>query len=149
MLAGIATAFFIYFVFGFFYWHSSIVGITGPELVAAVIGLAMIGAALIGLLDKRTPALSKVRFAGFLVFGVVMFWLSASTLYSDYAKPRLVLEGRADHLWQNRGSHYVDIGGRTVNVTPQLFERLKSKPYVRVEVGRGSNYIFNIEYLDN
>jgi hypothetical protein len=43
----------------------------------------------------------------------------------------------------------VDIAGRTVKATTPDYERLKLTPYVRVEVGRGSDYIFRIEYLAN
>jgi hypothetical protein len=43
----------------------------------------------------------------------------------------------------------VDIAGRTVKATAPVYERLQLKPYVRVEVGQGSNYIYRIEYLAN
>ena len=46
--------------------------------------------------------------------------------------------------------YLVDIGGRTVKVTAPLYERLeKFRPMVRVEVGRGSDYVYDIEYLAN
>lgn len=64
-----------------------------------------------------------------------------------------MLEGRAGNVRSidsRMGKNYfVDIDGRTVNTTWPIYERLKLKPYVRVEVGRGSNYIYNIEYLAN
>lgn len=41
------------------------------------------------------------------------------------------------------------MAGRTVKVTPPLYERLKFLPVVRMEVGRGSDYVYRIEYLAN
>jgi hypothetical protein len=63
-----------------------------------------------------------------------------------------VLEGRVQNV-RTRGRHnteYVaDIAGRTVKVTTPVYDRLKFLPVVRVEVGRGSNYVYTIEYLAN
>jgi hypothetical protein len=81
-----------------------------------------------------------------------MVWISASTLVSDFFRPRLMLEGRVDNLRTAGRRHpdrLVDIAGRTVKVTTPVYERLKLRPYVRVEVGQGSNYVYEIEYLAN
>jgi hypothetical protein len=87
-----------------------------------------------------------------ILFGVSAVWISGSTVFTDFAQPRLVLEGRAENLRtpgrRHRG-YLVDIAGQTVEATTPVYERLKFKPYVRVEVGRGSNYIYRIEYLSN
>ena len=45
--------------------------------------------------------------------------------------------------------HLADIAGRTVKVTTPVYERLKFLPVVRMEVGRGSDYVYRIEYLAN
>jgi len=137
----------VYFVLGF-YWQSSIVGVMDYYLVGAMLCLAVSGYALLGLLNEKTPALYKLRLVVFLVLGVIGVWWSTSTLYSDYAEPRLVIEGQVDSVREMRSEYFVYIGHEAVKATKPVFERLKSKPYVRVEVGRGSNYIFNIEYLN-
>ena len=63
-----------------------------------------------------------------------------------------MLEGRVQNL-RTRGRHnseYVaDIAGRSVKVTTPVYDRLKFLPVVRVEVGRGSNYVYAIEDLAN
>ena len=45
--------------------------------------------------------------------------------------------------------HLADVAGHTVKVTTPVYERLKFLPIVRVEVGRGSDYVYGIEYLAN
>ncbi|WP_334357011.1 MULTISPECIES: hypothetical protein [unclassified Bradyrhizobium] len=45
--------------------------------------------------------------------------------------------------------YVADIAGRTVKVTTPVYDRLKFLPVVRVEVGRGSDYVYRIEYLAN
>ena len=95
---------------------------------------------------KRLP-LSALFWWGPLLVG----W-SATTLFSDFAQPRLVLEGRAENArsgGRRKAAYLVDIAGRTVKATTPDYERLKLTPYVRVEVGRGSDYIYSIEYLAN
>jgi hypothetical protein len=83
--------------------------------------------------------------------GLVLF--SGTILIPDFMQPRIVLEGRVQNVRQQEGrrtSDYVaDIAGRTVKVTTPVYERLKFLPVVRVEVGRGSGYVFEIEYLAN
>jgi hypothetical protein len=63
-----------------------------------------------------------------------------------------VLEGRVQNV-REKGTrhveHLADISGRTVKVTTPVYERLKFLPVVRMEVGRGSEYVYRIEYLAN
>ncbi|MCK1475805.1 hypothetical protein ABIB06_003189 [Bradyrhizobium sp. LB8.2] len=146
------SAFFVYFVLGLLYWRSSIAGVTDAYLFGVMFSLTMFGLALRRLMNggQGSPRLSKWKLVVALVLGAAGTWLFASTLYSDYAEPRLVIEGRVESL---RGSgkriaeHLADIGGHTVKATTPVYDRLKFKPYVRAEIGRGSNYIFDIEYL--
>jgi hypothetical protein len=94
----------------------------------------------------------KLAGIGLVLFGAGLVWISASTLFSDFFRPRLVLEGRVENLrmsGRRRPDHLADIAGRTVKVTTPVYDRLKFKPYVRPEVGQGSNYVFRIEYLSN
>jgi hypothetical protein len=67
-----------------------------------------------------------------------------------------MLEGRVQNLKIKPGSYYgdtttylADIAGRTVKATTPVYERLKFLPVVRAEIGRGSHYIYKIEYLAN
>jgi|GEM_PF-667950 len=145
--------FFVYLALEILYHQTSIVWVTDNFVLIGMFGLLAIGKLLLPGSNAGSPPLSKARFIGYLLFGVVLLWLSANTLYSDYAEPRLVLEGQVHNVREKRGyrnvEYLAEIGGHTVNATTPVFERLKSEPYVRVEVGRGSNYIFNIEYLKN
>jgi hypothetical protein len=152
----VATGF-LYLCLWFFYPHSSTIALVDVYALAGVLGFAVIG---FGYNrwghDKRgDPARNwKERIAGICLglFGAGMVWISASTLYSDFFRPRLILEGRVDNLrtaGRRHPDHLADIAGRTVKVTTPVYERLKLLPVVRVEVGRGSNYVYQIEYLAN
>lgn len=72
-------------------------------------------------------------------------------LCQDFFEPRVVLEARAQNA--HIRSHFrtweyvVDIAGQSVRATTPVYEHLKSNPYVRVEIGQGSNYIYRIDYL--
>jgi hypothetical protein len=73
-------------------------------------------------------------------------------LIQDFFQSPIVLEGRVLNVRERgtRQTEYVaDIAGRTVKVTTPVYDRLKFLPVVRVEVGRGSNYVYTIEYLAN
>jgi hypothetical protein len=73
-------------------------------------------------------------------------------LIQDFFRSPIVLEGRVQNL-RTRGRHnsecVADVAGHTVKVTTSVYDRLKFLPVVRVEVGRGSNYVYTIEYLAN
>jgi len=118
-----------------------------------IVGLLGLGWIIRQLLNRN------IELAAGLVFGLLfcgMVSVSAKTLLPDFLEQRLVLEGRVENLQQvyNKGrlvGHTFDIGRETVNVTPLLYEQLKERanPVVRVEVGRGSNYVYRIEYIGN
>jgi hypothetical protein len=84
--------------------------------------------------------------------GSALAVLMGMILIQDFFQSPIVLEGRVQNV-RTRGRHnseYVaDIAGRTVKVTTPVYDRLKFLPVVRVEVGRGSNYVYAIEYLAN
>jgi hypothetical protein len=148
--AGFGIVFFVYMLV-LFYWQSSIAGVMDFHILLGMLGLFGIGGGVYQSCNGNKTRLSKGRLIVALLFFAFLIWTSASTLYGDYAEPRLVLEGQVHNVREERGyrtvKYLADIGGHTVNVTTPIFEHLKSKPYVRVEVGRGSNYIFDIEYL--
>ena len=151
-LAAFCTIFFVYLL-GLVYWQSSITGVMDFNILGGMLGLLLIGGVVYQTCNGNKTGLSKGRLIGALFFSAFFIWTSASTLYGDYAEPRLVLEGQVHNVRAEHGyrsvKYLADIDGHTVNATTPVFERLKSEPYVRVEVGRGSNYIFDIEYLNN
>ena len=135
--------------------QSSIMAIVDTYLAMIVFGSVSVGFGYNKCKLAKPGALRpdlKQRAAGIglVLFGALMVVISASVLFEDFCRPRLVIEGRVDHLRSDTGrrpDHLADIGGRTVKATTPVFERLQFKPYVRAEVGQGSNYIFRIEYL--
>jgi hypothetical protein len=147
----------LYFGLWVLYPQSSIVAMVDFYIFAGLLGLASIGYGYIRWRQDRyygLPVASKETLAviGSVLAGALLAGWSGATLYSDFAQPRLVLEGRAENLRSGgrwTAAYLADVAGRTVKATTPDFERLKLTSDVRVEVGRGSNYIFRIEYLAN
>jgi hypothetical protein len=137
-----------------FFGQSSIAAIVDFYLLVGVLGFLVAGYGYNkwGKLGARELWKERLASITLLAIGAVMVWVSGSTLFLDFAKPRLVLEGNAYNLRKagRRSTEYlVDISGRTVKVTTPVYERLKFKSVVRAEIGRGSNYVYEIEYLVN
>jgi hypothetical protein len=94
-----------------------------------------------------------LKAAGIVLFGALIVWTFATTVYQDLFNERLVLEGQA--LNPRVEAHYrgveyvVNIAGQTVKMTTPVRDRLQAGSYVRAEIGRGSNYIYKIDYLAN
>jgi len=147
----------LYFGLWVLYPQSSIAAMVDFYIFVGLLGLAAIGYGYIKWRQDRYYGLSvasKETFAviGFVLVGTLLVGWSGTTLFSDFAQPRLVLEGRAENVrsgGRRTAGYLVDIAGRTVKATTPDSDRLKHTPYVRVEIGRGSNYIFRIEYLAN
>jgi hypothetical protein len=146
----------LYFGLWALFPQSSIAAMVDSYIFAGLVGLACIGYGYIKWRQDRYygfAVASKETLAaiGLFLGGALLAGWSGTTLYFDFAQPRLVLEGRAENLRSGRRSagYLVDIAGRTVKATAPDFERLKLTPHVRVEVGRGSNYIFEVEYRAN
>lgn len=144
-----------------FFSKYSIVAVLDIYIAAVFAGLFFIGYALV----VRVPS-SPFRDNGWrgrlreigargLIFaiGVGMAGVCGFWLVQDVSAPFVVLEGRVSNprvVKAHRQSEYVaEIDGHTVNVTIPIYERLKYLPIVRAEVGRGSNYVYRIEYLSN
>jgi hypothetical protein len=152
--AGVAV---LYLALWGFYPQSSIIAVIDLYILAGLLGLACIGYGYIRWRQDRYYGLPVASRETLVVLalgvgGALLAGWPAATLYYDFAHPRLVLEGRAQNPrsgGRRSAAYRVDIAGRTVNATAPEFERLKLTPHVRVEVGRGSNYIFAIEYLAN
>jgi hypothetical protein len=132
-----------YVVLGAVYDKSSIIAVNDIHVVFVVMGLAMAGSQL------RQPPL----YGSFLDKAKALGWMILIVLL-DHLTSRLVIEGRVDRAWRSTGrsraDYLVRIAGQSVKVTEPLYERLdKFRPRVRVELGRGSNYVYEIEYLSN
>jgi hypothetical protein len=155
-LLGAAVAIgFLYFGLWVFFSQSSIAALVDTYTVQGLLGLASVGYGYrYWRRDKwgrpQRDWIEKLAGIGLVLFGAGLVWISASTLFSDFFRPRLVLEGRVENLrmsGRRRPDHLAYIAGRTVKVTTPVYDRMKFKPYVRAEVGQGSNYVFRIEYL--
>ncbi|MBR0804296.1 hypothetical protein AB7M63_007671 [Bradyrhizobium japonicum] len=146
-----------YVVLGAVYDKSSIIAVNDIHVVFVVMGLAMAGSQL-----RQPPLygsfLDKAKALGWMILIVLLgsglAWYAGRMLLLDHLTSRLVIEGRVDRAWRSTGrsraDYLVRIAGQSVKVTEPLYERLdKFRPRVRVEVGRGSNYVYEIEYLSN
>jgi hypothetical protein len=148
----------LYGVLWLIYGESSLVAIVGGYLALAPIGawaLWYYFRCLMAVTRKGLFWFVFSRVHVFLVLGVILLSLSGTTLFADFMQPRIVLEGRVQDLrkeWSAAGSHprcVAYIAGQRVRVTTPVYEALEFRPVVRVEVGRGSGYVFKVEYLSN
>ena len=152
--AGVAL---LYFGLWILYPQSSIAAMVDFYIFAGLLGLAGIGYGYVrwrqdryyGLpvASKETLAIVCAVLGGPLLAG----WAANHAVFRFCATPPGSGGTRGECAERGRRSaaYLVDIAGRTVKATAPDSERLKLTPYARVEVGRGSNYIFGIEYLAN
>jgi hypothetical protein len=129
------------------YGPSSLVGVVDFYLFLFILGLGLIWLGLQEWYFFRPISKSILKACTAILGGAALAVLMGTILIQDFFQSPIVLEGRVQNL-RTRGRHnseYVaDIAGRTVKVTTPVF-----LPVVRVEVGRGSNYVYTIEYLAN
>ena len=134
------------------YGPSSLVGVVDFYLFLFIVGLGLIWAGLQEWRFFRPVSKSIWKACAAILGGAALAVLMGTILIQDFFQSPIVLEGRVQNV-RTRGRHnseYVaDIAGRTVKVTTPVYERLKLLPVVRAEVGRGSNYVYAIEYLAN
>jgi hypothetical protein len=130
----------------------SLVGVVNFYLFLFIVGLGLIWVGLQEWRFYRPVSKSIWKACAAMLGGAALAVWMGAILIQDFFQSPIVLEGRVQNL-RTRGRHnseYVaDIAGRTVKVTTPIYERLKFLPVVRVEVGRGSNYVYAIEYLAN
>ena len=134
------------------YGQSSIVAVFDVYFFAVVIGVGLVWRGLGDLYYAIPDLKTKLRAYGLVLVGGAFVLVPFSIFFEDIFMARTVLEGRVQNLRvRGRSSdHYIaDIAGRTVRLTTPVYERLKFLPVVRVEVGRGSDYVYEIEYLAN
>ena len=95
---------------------------------------------------------TKLKAGAAVIGGIALAFSMGTILVQDFFLRPVVLEGKV-HSVRGTGRRHTDyvanIAGRTVKVTAPVYERLKFLPVVRVEVGRGSDYVYQIEYLAN
>ncbi|MFK4511520.1 hypothetical protein LPJ38_05330 [Bradyrhizobium daqingense] len=139
------------------YDKSSIIAVNDLHIFMVVMGLMTAGAPLWQLplygswRDKAKALGSTILIA---VLGCGVAWYAGRMLFLDHLTPRIVIEGLVERAWRSSGSRKADylvrIANETVKTTEPLYERLqKGRSRVRVEVGRGSNYVYDIEYLSD
>jgi hypothetical protein len=134
------------------YGPSSLVGVVDFYLFLFFLGPGLIWFGLREWYFFRSIPKTTLKACAAILVGAGLSVWTGTVLIQDLFQSPVVLEGRVQNL-RTRGRHnseYVaDIAGRTVKVTTPVYERLKFLPVVRVEVGRGSNYVYNIEYIAN
>ena len=137
---------------GWAYGPSSLVGVVDFYLFLFILGLGLIWFGLREWYFFRSIPKTTLKACTAVLAGSALAVLMGMILIQDFFQSPIVLEGRVQNV-RTRGRHnseYVaDIAGRTVKVTTPVYDRLKFLPVVRVEVGRGSNYVYAIEYLAN
>jgi len=143
---------FVYLLLGIIYRDTSLIAITDSNLLLGGLGVGIVWFGCRKLFNSPPNPDSQLKASGIVLVGALMTLLAGAVLFRDFALPRVVLEGRVQNV-RIRGyrypEHVADIAGRTVRATTPVYERLKFLPVVRVEVSRGTNYIFKIEYLAN
>ena len=139
-------------ILGVAYGPSSLVGVVDFYLFLFILGLGLIWFGLREWYFFRSIPKTTLKACTAVLAGSALAVLMGMILIQDFFHSPIVLEGRVQNV-RTRGRHnseYVaDIAGRTVKVTTPVYDRLKFLPVVRVEVGRGSNYVYAIEYLAN
>ena len=139
-------------ILGVAYGPSSLVGVVDFYLFLFILGLGLIWFGLRERYFFRSIPKTTLKACTAVLAGSALAVLMGMILIQDFFQLPIVLEGRVQNV-RTRGRHnseYVaDIAGRTVKVTTPVYDRLKFLPVVRVEVGRGSNYVYAIEYLAN
>ena len=145
-----------YFVLVLFFDKSSIIAVNDMHVGVALAGLAVVGSQLRVAIPQgswRDKAIGFGKMIAIVLFGSLMTWFFGRMLFLDFCTSRLVVEGRVHYVGMTAGrraDYIAVIAGQTVKLTTPLYERLrKFRPVVRVEVGRGSNYVYEIEYLSN
>jgi hypothetical protein len=100
----------------------------------------------------RSIPKSTLKAGAAVLGGAAVVFFVGEILIRDFFQPPIVLEGRVQNV-RGKGTrhvaHLADVAGPTVKVTTPVYEWLKFLPIVRVEVGRGSDYVYGIEYLAN
>jgi hypothetical protein len=134
------------------YGPGSLVGVVNFYLFLFILGLWLIWFGLREWYFFRSIPKATVRACAAVLGGAALAVLMGTILIQDFFQSPIVLEGRVQNvrtLRKHNTKYVADIAGRTVKVTTPVYDRLKFLPVVRVEVGRGSDCAYRIEYLAN
>jgi hypothetical protein len=143
---------FTYFGLWVLYPQSSIIAVLDAYVMGVLMGVGFVGSGL-GMLQFKKPfdLRGNLKATGIVLLGAAVVWFFVTTVYQDLFRERIVLKGRAQNPRTQahyRGVEYVvDIAGQTVKMTTPVRDRLEAGSHVRAEIGRGSKYIYRIEYL--
>jgi hypothetical protein len=136
--------------------QSSLIAVFDVYFIAVALGVGLIWRGIRDLRDFVPDLKVKLRAYALVLLGGGIAFVPAWIFFQDFFQPRLVYQGRVQNVrLQGRSEtrpapyagHVADIAGHTVKVTTPDYEELKLRPVVRVEVGRGSNYVYKIEHL--
>jgi hypothetical protein len=134
------------------YGRSSMIAVVDWYLFLFALGLGLVWWGLREWYLFRSIPKSTLKACAAALGGAAVVFFVGEILIKDFFQPPIVLEGRVQNL-RDKGrrhvEHLAEIASRTVKVTTPVYERLKFLPIVRVEVGRGSDYVYGIEYLAN
>jgi hypothetical protein len=134
------------------YGRSSMVAVVDWYLFLLALGLGLVWWGLREWYLFRSIPKSTLKACAAVVGGAAVIFFVGEILIKDFFQPPIVLEGRVQNV-RDKGTrhveHLADVAGRTVKVTTPVYERLKFLPIVRVQVGRGSDYVYGIQYLAN
>jgi hypothetical protein len=140
----------IYVILWGAYGRSSMVAVVDWYLFLVVLGVGLVWWGLREWYLFRSIPKSTLKACAAAIGGAAVTFFVGKILIQDFCQPTIVLEGRVRNV-REQGKRPVgylaDVAGRTVKVTTPVYERLKFLPIVRMEVGRGSNYVYQIEYL--
>jgi hypothetical protein len=134
------------------YGRSSMLAIIDWYLFLLVLGFELVWWGLRQWHLFRSIPKSKLKACAAVIGGIALAVSVGTILVQDFLLRPVVLEGRVHNVrgtGRRHAEYLANIAGRTVKVTAPVYERLKFLPVVRVEVGRGSDYVYRVEYLAN
>jgi hypothetical protein len=152
-LAGSTIAVWVaYLLLAIAYHDCSIFAVLDLMLFVLGIGVAGVWFGFRQQFHSESKPVEQLKASAKILLGALVTIIAVTILFYDFALPRDVRKGRVQNV-RIRGyrypEHVADIDGRTVRVTTPIYERLKSLPVVRVEVGQGTDYVYKIDYLAN
>jgi hypothetical protein len=137
--------------------QSSLIAVFDIYFIAVAIGAGLIWRGFRDLRDFIPDLKTKLTAYALMLVGGGIAFVPAWTFFQDFFQPRLVYQGRVQNVRvqgsseARRAAAYAvrvaDIDGHTVKMTTPVYEELKLRPVVRVQVGRGSNYVYDFEHL--
>lgn len=137
--------------------QSSLVAVFDVYFIAVAVGAGLIWRGFRDLRDFIPDLKAKLRAYALVLVGGGIAFVPAWIFFQDFFQPRLVYQGRVQNVRAQGATEsrraapsavrIADIDGHTVKMTTPVYEELKLRPVVRVEVGRGSNYVYEFKHL--